>query len=381
MDNSPLLVVPEVIVYIISSDITNLDHIFYQIQNHKSSMVNKKYHIIFIPKVSYDCQIYLNTKDIYVRGEVEVFSLPVDIYPIDYDILSLEINDYNYLNSFSSNVTCNYNSKNNYSSNNNSSNNLSINNYSYCLSELNKAIIKIETIYGKVKYKYAKGNNAVELLKLNNNEERIFDSENEIFASIYFDREVDMLTPMCSVNTYEGLIDEHIGINLNNLKKTDIIENDNDKVLNSKNEFYEKIRDSNFNHVKKYLHLKLQTILQIINEAKEAKDTDMKAISEGLEKFKQAQEFKPCKTHINLASILREKNDTPINIEALKKEQPILCGDMPSNLYEYYENCILQQKCFYSIIKIMILESLVFGGIKYKIYDQIKRDFLMVITY
>lgn len=234
-------------------------------------------------------------------------------------------------------------------------------------------------MFGKIKNKYLKGDNAVELNKLFTKEENIFESDNEILAGVFIDRSVDFVTPMCSVNTYEGLIDEFIGINFNSLKKPSILEKEANKDFSSKNTFYEKIRDSNFNEVRNFLPVKLRTIIDTMKEAKESTETDMKKISEGLEKVKLAQiEFQPCKTHINIATHIREYVDHPSYIESLRKEQPMLSGKLPENIYDYYDMSIAQQKNFYSVIKLMCLENIIFGGLKPKMYDQLKRDICLV---
>lgn len=348
LDKSPLNVSPDIIVYIIPSNVFCLDQIFFQIQNHRSNGMLKKYYIIFIPKITYECQAYIDMKEIN-KTDIELCNLPIDVFPLDYDILSLENHSYDYTKPDTN------------------------------LPDLNKVILKIETIFGKIKHKYGKGNSACELIKMSNKEEKVFDSENEILASFFIDRQSDIITPMASVNTYEGLIDEHIGISLNTLKRTTgLIENDKDKILNSKNEFYEKIRDLNFGYVRNFLPQKLESLRNIMKEAMESTETDMKALSEGLEKIKQAQEFQPCKVHINIASEIRIFIDQPIVTEILMKEQPMLAGQFPDYLYDFYENNLIQQKNFHDVIKLMILESQIFAGVKAKSYDSLKRDMLNV---
>lgn len=350
LNNVNLIVNSDIIVYVITPLISCLENICFQINNHKASNINKKYALIFIPKISYECQLFIDSKEIFKKCDFELFNLPIDIYPIDYDILSLEENDYDYLQS------------------------------KKIIPKLVRALVKIETVFGKIKYNYIKGDNAIDLYKLFSKEENLFESDNEILAGIFIDRSVDFITPMCSVNTYEGLIDEFIGINLNSLKNTKILDKEANKDFSSKNSFYEKIRDLNFNYVRNFLHIKFKDIMDIMKEAKETSETDMKKISEGLEKIKIAQiEYQPCKSHISIATHIREFIDHPLYIETLKKEHPMLTGEFPENIDDYYENLLGQQKNFYSIIKLMCLETLIFSGIRNKYYDSLKRDICLVI--
>jgi hypothetical protein len=347
-----LMVTSDVIVYVITPNISNLEAVLFQITNHKSSQINKKYSMIFIPKINYECQNFIDQNEIFKKCDLEIFNLPIDLYPIDYDLLSLEDNDYDYLNP------------------------------TKALPNLVRAIVKIETVFGKIKNKYCKGDNAVELNKLLRKEENIFESDNEVLAGVIIDRSVDMVTPLCSVNTYEGLIDEFIGINLNTLKKQTLLDKEANKDMSSKNSFYESIRDSNFNYVRNFLPVKFQAIMDVMKDAKETTETDMKKISEGLEKVKVAQiEFQPCKTHISIATHIRDFVDHPYYIDALRKEQPMLSNELPENIYEFYDNMISQQKSFHTLIKMMCLESIIFGGIKSKYYDQLKRDITLVMFF
>lgn len=115
------------------------------------------------------------------------------MYPLDKDILSLEME--------------------------NTVEDLFIKKDTNVLSVLTRSIIKFEAVFGKIKHKYAKGDYS-KLLRSNLiNEEEIspFETDNEILASIMIDRSVDFITPLCSQYTYEGMIDEFFGINLNSI--------------------------------------------------------------------------------------------------------------------------------------------------------------------
>ena len=78
---------------------------------------------------------------------------------------------------------------------------------------------------GKLKHKYAKGDYAKLLKKILENEEEIspFETDNEMLATVILDRSVDFITPLCSQYTYEGMIDEFIGINYNVIKNWNVI--------------------------------------------------------------------------------------------------------------------------------------------------------------
>ena len=349
LDKVNLMVNTDIIVYFIPPLISCLDSILYQITNHRSTNIMKKYALIFLPKISYECQAFIEENEMFKKCDIEIFNLPIDFFPIDYDILSLEDNDFNYIQS------------------------------DKCLPSLVRSISKIEAVFGKIKYKYFKGDNAMEINNLLKKEENIFESDNEILAGIFIDRSVDFVTPMCSVNTYEGLIDEFVGIQLNALKNPKILDKSASKDFSSKNAFYSKIRDGNFNYVRNFLSTKLNSLVQIIKDEKDSKEVDLKKVSENLERYKQAQsDIDPCKNHVDLATFIKDNVDHPIYIEHLRKEQPMINGDLQENIQEYYDSQISQMKNLHSVLKLMVLETFIFGGVRNKFYDSIKRDICLV---
>lgn len=296
----------------------------------------------------------------YLKAELNIQNLPIDMIPLDNDILSLEAHD--------------------------TINDLFINNDTGILSTLSRTIIKFETVFGKLKHKYAKGDYAKLLKKILENEEEIspFETDNEMLATVILDRSVDFITPLCSQYTYEGMIDEFIGINYNVIKVRPEILEKQDKAdikieLSSKDKFYNKIRDFNFNHLRCFLPAKLDEHKRILAEGnKETKD--LKELSEILEKIKQVKEEGPSiAPHIHIADYISNIIKHPFYTEYLRYEQNLLVGgDVPNFLYEYYENEIGKQSDISKVVRLMCIESLIQNGLKAKTYDSMKRDFVNV---
>jgi len=258
------------------------------------------------------------------------------------------------------------------------------------LSKLTRSIIKFETIFGKIKYKYAKGDNARILKKILDKEEEIspFETDSEIFASVILDRSIDFITPFCSQGTYESLLDEYFNIDMNVIKvQPDVLAlQDKDAVkleLSSKNKFYANIRDLNFNHLRIYLHNKVKEEVNFRAEhAKNQKinNQNVNELSEFLEKYKKFQsEREILSNHVCLAEFLTKNTKHPIFSEILRMEQYMLYDELPTYIYEFYESEIAKQTDLIQLLRIMCIESLVHNGLKSKVYDQLKRDFLSVI--
>ena len=346
------------IIYIIPPELNYLK----TIENHLSKTKNKmkkQFHIIFIPQITNECLSFINssTFKLYVKFD----NLNIDMYYLDRDLLSLEDHFAFY--------------------------NLYVKDDLNILSILSKCIIKYEAIFGKIKYKYYKGSSAKKLNQLILNEEEALSLENnnnlETLGCIILDRNVDMITPFCSNFIYEGLIDEYFGINFNSIKiSSKILEKEKDETLkidlSENDKFYTKIKDYNFAKIRTFLPNRLKEHSKILEEGKK-KMEDMKKIQENLEKVKIIKdERNSLTTNINLADYIAQKQKEPSAKNYLVMEQSILAGDLSYEKFEFIDNELTKKSEEYNLLKIICLISSLKNGIKNKIYEQIKREFLQI---
>ena len=357
-----------IIIYIIPPEIKYIKII----ENHLSKTKNKtlkQYHVLFIPQITNECQSYIksNSLNLYLKLD----NLNIDMYLIDNDILSLEDN----LSLYDLYIKEDFN----------------------ILSILAKIIIKFEAIFGKMKYRYYKGSLAKKLNHLIIDEENTFnldnndDNNNENndinnsanFGYIILDRTVDMITPFCSNFVYEGLLDEYFGVNLNSIKiSSKILSKEKEETmkidLSENDQFYTNIKNYNFSKIRTFLPSRLTEHSKILEEGKKKMD-DMKKIQENLEKVKRIKEERSSlTTHINLADYIAQKQKDPLFKNYLIMEQSILAGDINNDVYEFIDNEMTKQNEEYNILKILCLISNLKNGIKSKLYDQIKRDFIQI---
>jgi hypothetical protein len=283
----------------------------------------------------------------------------MDIFPLDYEIMSLEEdNCFHQLY-----VTNNYNT----------------------LFLLNRAIIKYETVFGKIKYKYFKGNLAKKLKEMLNEEEKNVNLEEEpkTLACIMFDRTIDMITPIITNHVYEALLDDNFGINFNIIKvDPKLLEKDAKDFIKldlSKNDkFYTKIKDYNFNQIRSYLPTRLQEQNKIIDETKK-KTRDLNKIQADLENVSKIKDERVSLTnHINLADFIAKKERLPLTRFYYMYEQGLLYGDTPDKIQEFIFDEIRKKSDEYDILKIICLYSIIHSGFKNKIYDQLRKEFFIV---
>ena len=366
--NKNIKIDTEIMIFLIPGKIQFLKEIMQIIKNYfEDIQLNKftpgnnqnisEFHVIFIPKINNDCKQFLKT-DQY-EPYIKTYNLNMDIYSLDYDLMSLEEND--------------------------SIKDLYIDKNYNCLSILSRSILKFETVFGRIKHKYYKGNfskKIIELLK--RDEERTpFENDNEILASILIDRDVDFITLFCTQATYEGMIDDYFNINLNSIKVSPtLLEKESKKDLlkvdlSSNNKFYTMIKNYSFNKIRIFLPNRLLIHSKILEEGK--KVTDLKKLQKGLERVKLMKEERQALTdNINIADYLSQQQKTPLYRLCLLFEQGLLVGDLPNELHDFYESQIGKKDDKNLILRLLCLESLVQSGIKNKFYDDFKRDYFNV---
>ena len=356
-----------VIIYIIPPKKECLEIIDKHIEeNNKKTAENKEetkkqieYHVIFFPKINLECENFL--RDNYNYACYNKHNLNMDIYPLDHEILSLELNQ-----SFHELYA--------------------INNYN-SIFLLNRAIIKYETVFGKIKYKYYLGSLGKKLKDLLEEEEKNanLDEEQSTLACVLLDRSIDMVTPLITNNVYEALLDDNFNINLNEINvpikmlDSNSKNNSTQKIDLSKNDkFYTKIKDYGFNQIRAYLPSRLQEQNKILEESKK-RTTDLVKIQEDLKNFAKVKEERASLTnHINLADFIGKKERYPLSRFYYTYEQGLLYGSVPDKFFDFIFDEIRKKSEEYDILRIICLYSIINSGYKSKIYDQLRKEFFLV---
>ena len=329
---------------------------------------NIKKYLVFIPGENQDIIEHMIAN--YVINSFSIESLNYDLIPIDIDLLSLERD--NTLKEM-------YIEKN-----------LSV------IDDFAYAFAKFENCFGKVKYKYIKGdlaNNFCKTVEEKENEMGLNNSE-EILGMIVLDRSVDFLTLMCSNYTLEGLLDENFGINLGKIKVKESLLKEglsktpikSDKLIpygitTKNNKFYCSFRCMHYLDVSRYVIIIKEYYKKLTNDNK--KNGEKLSMSHLEELTKELNEFVEIKDKIiileNLINYLIKSKENNLYLNYIEKEQLMLAGDLPHNLYNYYEEHLYEQRDIKSLIKLMVIESLTQNGIKD--YQKLKREILNIYGY
>ena len=101
---------------------------------------------------------------------------------------------------------------------------------------------------------------------------------------------------------------------------------------------------------------------------------------ENFEKEKNAEKTS-LTNHINISDYISNKQKLTIYKFYQNFEKSLLKGELPNKLHDFIEDEMSKKANEYNLLKMICLESIIHSGIKYKIYEQIKKDFLNVYGY
>lgn len=219
----------------------------------------------------------------------------------------------------------------------------------------------------------------------------------EVDALVLLDREVDLVTPLVTPLTYEGLIDEIMGGVRNGCVKLDpdvlgdVDDKDkkppteksdderrkttkkDDKVayaLNGNDALYAEVRDLNVEKLGGHLGAKAKAIRGSYDEFRANKDASITEIHDFVKRIPGlTSTYKSLQTHINVTEIVKKTTDSHEFRGRWNLERSMLEGDA---VYDEIEERIAMQEPPMSTLRLLCLQSVAGGGIK----GQAKYDFL-----
>jgi len=236
---------------------------------------------------------------------------------------------------------------------------------------------------------------------------------NEIDSIIILDRSVDLVTPLLTQTTYEGLLDELIGIKNSYIDaEADIVPSfstaaavvksassssspssstppaggsPSEKpkkllLLNSADSLFKETRDLNFRVLGPLLHRKAEYIAKTYSSRHSAQTvTEM---HEFMKRFKSAHnEHNLLQTHIRLAEKCSQVFKSKIFDRRLEIERWMLEGEEVDQCEEYIEAAIAKSEPLSSVLRLFCLLSLTSGGVRSKKFDVLRRDVLHTYGY
>ncbi|XP_045171518.1 vacuolar protein sorting-associated protein 33A-like isoform X2 [Mercenaria mercenaria] len=328
----------------------------------------REFHIIFVPRKSLLCEKKL--KEAGVHGSltnIEEFSLA--LIPFDYDLMSMEMD-----NSF----------KECYLENDNTS-----------MFYAAQSLVTLQTLYGIIPNIAGKGECAKHVVDMMLRMRRELEGHEpqitpQIDNLVIIDRTVDLLTPLLTQLTYEGLIDEFYGINNTSVKlppekfkSKDESGSSSDMeqktvVLNSTDELFSELRDKNFSAVGNTVSKKAKIITAQFDERHAAKTVgEMKNFVTKLPHLQQARAS--LATHTSIAELIKDGTDTDEFMECLRCQQELYKGEETDKVNTYIEDCIGRREPLLKVLRLLCIQSFCNNGLKPKVLEYYKRE--IVQTY
>nr|ATG70713.1 ATVPS33 vacuolar protein sorting 33 [Juniperus flaccida] len=344
------------VLYLIRPQINLMKLISAQIQQDVRQNHQREYTVIFVPRRTVVCEKILQEEKIHAM--VKIVEYPLYIIPVDEDVLSFEL-ELAY-------KEC------------------QVDGDTSSLWHVAKAIHKLQSAFGVIPNVRVKGKAATtvaDILSRMQLEQPVVSSNAgipEIDTLILLDRHVDMVTPMCSQLTYEGLLDEFLHINNGAIELDASImgaqeEGKKAKVpLNSSDKLYREIRDLNFGVVGQVLRQKATTMRQDYTEV----TTTSQTVSELKDFVKKLSSLPEMTRHTHLAQHLSTFTTKPTFLGRLSIEQTLVEGQSYDLCFEYIEEMIHKQEPFLSVLRLLVLFSITNGGLPKKNFDYLRRELL-----
>ncbi|XP_069135773.1 vacuolar protein sorting-associated protein 33B-like [Argopecten irradians] len=343
-------------IYLVRPRMRTMKLIADHISGEKNHGSDRKYKIIMVPKKLHVCEMILEHEGVF--GDVSLDELPLDLIPLDRDILSLELSEF--FKTFY------------------------LENDHVWLHTVAKSLIGLQALIGMIPNVYCIGRGSKMVYDLMNAilGERLAGtdySRNEIGNMILIDRNVDLVTPLCSQMTYEGLLDEAFGINCGYVEfGSDVTGKDQSVklMLTSEDEIFEAVRNRHFSNVFSFLSTKAKSLQSDF-------DKRHTLTSVGDVKNFVANELKNLKNqkavlahHIGACEDILIKKTRGDFQEILQAEHSMLEGSGVRDNINYIEELINKQHSITQTLRLLCLLSITQDGITSKEFKSLKTQFL-----
>ncbi|KAF9360746.1 hypothetical protein BGX34_007526 [Mortierella sp. NVP85] len=377
------------LIYICRPQVNYMKYIAENIHTHlkEPRTSTYRYSLFFVPRRTALCEKVLEDEGVF--GEITKGEYHLDLLPLEDDLLSLEWDS-----TFKE---------------------LYLDQDTTSLHYAAKSLMRLQSIYGWFPRILGKGDYSKALcdMLLRMRREMAVDDldasqttqmSQNIDSLIIIDRGVDLVTPLCTQLTYEGLIDEifHIknsfvevdaslvstappssgaGAGAASASASTTIPGKKKKVpLNGGDRLFSELRDLNFAVVGGLLNKVAKRINADYEERHNAKT--MPQIRQFISKMGGlAAEHQSLRLHTSLAEQIMDYTMTDDFNKILEVQQNVVAGIATNKEPEYIEEMINKQVPLVQVLRLLCLYSLVNNGLKPKQYEFFSREILEAYGY
>eukprot|EP00118_Oscarella_pearsei_P002060 m.9367 g.9367 ORF g.9367 m.9367 type:complete len:611 (+) comp21289_c0_seq2:147-1979(+) len=342
------------------------------IKREENAGKGRDYSIFFVPRKTLICERRL--ENFGVKGSfTNIFECGIDIFPVDSDVLSMELPFAFRECSLEGDHTSMY--------------------------HVARSLLLMQTIYGIIPRIYGKGQCARRvadiMLRLRRDIPKECDMILPEFDSvILLDRNVDLLSPLLTQLTYEGLVDELFGIENGCCKfSADRFSEQSGGggggsakgqqqesaaktvILNSTDELYTEIRDLNFYAVGPLLNRKAKHIREAFEERHGAKTVGQ--IKQFVSKLPHIQGARmSLSTYTTVTELLKEKIESSEFMDRVSMEQDVFRAVDVDRVHPFVEQLISQCAPIAKVLRLICAQCTACNGFKQKVYDFYRREII-----
>jgi len=356
------------VIFLCHPDVKAVRMVASHVQRFKEAGQQKVVRLALAPRVTPACERVLEESGVY--DDVTVIGLPVDLVPYDDDVMTMEMP-----NCFKDSI---------------------VSGDVGSVTTVARSLFNLQAMCGIIPKVHGKGRLARLAFEISNRlineaDGSVFPSACEISSLVLIDREVDLVTPMLTPLTYEGLVDEFLGIESNVVDvPAELVPDDRKKnadgksnvkmYMNSNDQVFAGIRDVNFAALGQTLNQRARMIKdfeaarQNLNEIGEIKTYVKK-----LKDMNVPQEKSNMALHTNVGEFLSKQVKEYFFSRRLAAEQGALDGSSMDNALEYAEDTLFRVDDPYDSLRLLCLLSLTGNGLKR--FEDRRKDVLHAYGY
>ncbi|QPH01706.1 hypothetical protein C2857_005909 [Epichloe festucae Fl1] len=341
----------------------------------RQSQTTHEFHVFWVPRRTLVSEQLL--EEAGVLGDINISELPLSFFPLERNVLSLELDEYFKDLYLSKDVTPIY--------------------------LLARALMEVQQHHGLFPRIIGKGDNAkrVSDLLVRMRQEHLAGEDTSDSSTaglkpsttnesiIIIDREVDFVTPLLTQLTYEGLIDEVFEIQNNQTKVDTTVVGapvrsgaatatqgrKETVLLDSSDKLYDQLRDVNFAVVGGMLNKVARRLQQVQTDYESKHKT--KTLAELKEFVGQLpgyqQEHRSARIHTGMAEEIIKHTRTDQFKCLLEVQQNLAAGADPSSQFDGIERLIACNAPLREVLRLLCIYSCISGGVKPKEFDQFRK--------
>lgn len=347
--------------FLIRPEISSIKQVVLFIEEDRRSQTQRNNAVIYVPRMLYSCEHLMEQNGIY--GLVKVFEWHLDLLPLDTDFLSLEITS-----AFRS---------------------LYVDQDLCCLHTVATSILNFQRSYGIIPSVHVVGELSRSVYRLMNNLRETGPTyqtppKGDVSDLILFDRRTDLVTPLCSQLTYEGILDDVFGIKVGYVEFDSSVTDRSKAVkvlVNSSDPVFKLIRSQHFSVAN-------VTLGQIAREldAKYKEGTDRsQSVAQIKEFVKHMPELKTkhqsLSVHVKASEKIVDYKTAGDVQKQLQVERALIETYDGKEVVDYIEECIQRQMPTSSLLRLGSLMSCACGGLKGRYYQRYKQLILQAGGY